>query len=67
MTSDTLMKTSGMSEAQIDRHKALVERGYRVRDAAGGFDLVNDEKEIHRGPFRTRETAWSAAEQNEGM
>lgn len=67
MTTDTLMKASGMNDSQIERHKALVARGYTVRDGAGGYDLVNEDKEVRRGPFRSREAAWQAAEENEGM
>ena len=66
MTTHTLMKAAGMSDAQIEQHEALVARGYRVREAKGGYDLVNEEREIHRGPFSTREKAWRAAEEIEG-
>jgi biotin operon repressor len=67
MTSRTLMAACGMSREQIERHEALVQRGYGVREVKGGFDLVNPEKEIHRGPFATREAAWQAAEEIEGI
>jgi len=65
--SETLMRAAGMNDAQIEQHKALVALGYTVREVAGGYDLVNEDKEIRRGPFRSRELAWRAAEENEGM
>lgn len=67
MTTHTLMKASGMNDRQIEQHEALVSRGYRVREVKGGYDLLSDDKEIHRGPFASRKKAWQAAEEIEGM
>lgn len=61
MTSRTLMRASGMSDAQIDRHEALVRAGFTVREAADGYYLCRD-GEVERGPFRSRNLAWQAAE-----
>lgn len=61
--STTMMRACGMSEEQIDRHEQLVRAGFRVREVKGGFDLINDKREVHRGPFETRGEAWEAAEE----
>ncbi|MEK9646453.1 MAG: hypothetical protein VW547_12995 [Alphaproteobacteria bacterium] len=61
--STTLMRASRMSDEQIDRHEALVQAGFRVREVRGGYDLINDERDVHRGPFETRGEAWEAAEE----
>lgn len=63
MTTETLMRASGMSDREIDAHRALVDAGFTVRERGGGHYLRNVEREIERGPFATREQAWRAAEE----
>lgn len=63
MTTETLMRASGMSDREIDAHRALVDAGFTVREQANGYYLRNVDREILRGPFATREQAWRAAEE----
>lgn len=57
----TLMRASGMTDEQIERHEALVGAGYLV---TSDNRWKNDRLDIVRGPFPSRDAAWRAAEEH---